>query len=166
MIKAINQKEMKKSQINYLYLLGFLFLFISCGKKPMFDEAYHFKDRIWSFNDTASFEVMVEDTTKQYDFILTLRTTTDYKYSNLWVHIASTAPDQSTSKVAQRINLARPDGSWIGRVSGTIVESKLHYSTTQFPLSGKYYFDITQAVHQDEIEEVLDLSLRIIEKEK
>ena len=133
----------------------------SCSDNALFDEAHEFKNRVWHISDTAQFTVEVTDTLQAYDFILTLRNSTNYEWSNLWVHIASTAPDGTTSKVAQRINIARPDGSWIGRVSGTIVESKLHYRTNKFPLSGTYQFEISQAVQENEINEVLDLSLRI-----
>lgn len=155
---------MRRKVIKY-YLLWFIpLLFISCGEQPYFDSAYSFKNKSWKESDTAFFEVEVMDTLQEYDFILTLRNTTDYKYSNIWVNIATTAPDNSTSVIAQRIKLAASDGSWLGRVSGTVVENRLHYKTNSFPLKGMYTFKINQAVQQDVIEEVLDISLRIVPK--
>ena len=149
-----------------IILLGFFFLLTSCGEKPFFDQAYSFPTDRWHVDDTARFEVQVEDTVSNFDFILTLRTRNTYKFSNLWVHILSTAPDNTTSKVAQRINLARPDGSWIGRTSGTLVESKLHYRTTSFPATGTYVFQLVQAVQQNEITDIVDISLRIVPVKK
>lgn len=148
-------------KVSLFIFLGCFFLLTSCGEKPFFDQSYNFPADKWSVEDTARFEVLVEDTLSKFDFILTLRTRNTYKYSNLWVHILSTAPDNTTSKVAQRINLARPDGSWIGRTSGTLVESKLHYRTTSFPKSGTYVFQLVQAIQQDEVADVVDISLRI-----
>ena len=156
--------EMKRKTIKYGLFWLLPLLFISCGEQAHFDSAYSFDKKKWHETDTAIFEVKVDDTIQEFDFILTLRNTTDYEYSNIWVNIATKAPDQTTSVIAQRINLTAPDGSWLGRVSGTIVENRLHYRTNSFPLKGLYEFKINQAVHQEEIKEVLDISLRILPK--
>lgn len=155
---------MRKKVIKYSLLWLLPLLFISCGEQPYYDSAHSFDDKVWQETDTAVFKVDVEDTLQEYDFILTFRNTTDYKYSNIWVNIATTAPDQTTSVIAQRINLAAPDGSWLGRISGTVVENRLHYKTNNFPIKGVFEFKINQAVQQKAIEEVLDISLRIIPK--
>lgn len=155
---------MRKKVIKYGLLWLLPLLFISCGEQPYYDSAHSFDDKVWQETDTAVFKVDVEDTLQEYDFILTFRNTTDYKYSNIWVNIATTAPDQTTSVIAQRINLAAPDGSWLGRISGTVVENRLHYKTNNFPIKGVFEFKINQAVQQKAIEEVLDISLRIIPK--
>ena len=154
---------MRRSRlITYLSfaLLSVMFL-TSCGDQAYYNEAYNFDDNTWSDQDTAHFEIDVTDTIHPFNFILTLRTSTQYQYSNIWVYIISEAPDGSRSKVAQRIPLARPDGSWIGRVSGTIVESKLKFDSKPFPIKGKYTFDIVNATQQEELDEVLDISLRV-----
>jgi gliding motility-associated lipoprotein GldH len=134
---------------------------VSCSETAIFDQVKSFDNKTWSQGEQLVFEVDVDDTIRPYDFEITLRTTTDYSYSNLWIYISSQAPDDVTSKVAQRINIARPDGSWIGKASGTIVESKLIYRTQSFPFKGKYIFTIEQATQEDEIKNVLDLGLRI-----
>ncbi|MEX2483543.1 MAG: gliding motility lipoprotein GldH [Brumimicrobium sp.] len=154
-----------KSNSHYIKVFLFstvaLLLLSSCGKQPYFDEVHNFEDEVWTEQDTATFNVPVDDTINSYDFIMTLRTSTDYKFSNIWVHVITTAPDNSTSKVAQRIPLARPDGSWLGRVSGTIVESKLRFDSKQFPIKGDYKFEIVKATQNEDIDEVLDISLRV-----
>jgi gliding motility-associated lipoprotein GldH len=127
----------------------------------MFDQVESFKDKSWTQDEKIVFEVEVTDTLQPYDFEITLRTTTDYAFSNLWIYISSKAPDDVTSKVAQRINIARPDGSWIGKASGTIVESKLIYRTQSFPFKGKYTFTIEQATQEETITDVLDIGFRI-----
>lgn len=148
--------------LTYLSLvLVSIILLTSCGEKPYFDEAYSFEDNNWSEKDTAHFEISVDDTIQPFNFIMTLRTSTQYQYSNIWVYVIAEAPDGTKSKVAQRIPLARPDGSWIGRVSGTIVESKLRFDSKPFPIKGNYTFDIVNATQKGNIDEVLDISLRV-----
>jgi gliding motility-associated lipoprotein GldH len=152
---------MIKRSNNFLFIGLISLLLSSCSSDTLFDQVESFKSKAWVQGDQIIFEVDVEDTLQPFDFEITLRTSTDYAYSNLWIYISSKAPDDVTSKVAQRINIARPDGSWIGKASGTIVESKLIYRTQAFPFKGKYVFTIEQATQNEKIEHVLDLGLRI-----
>ncbi|WP_165779320.1 gliding motility lipoprotein GldH [Brumimicrobium salinarum] len=133
----------------------------SCTSPAMYDQTYDFENQSWSKSDTAIFEVEVGDTVLNRDFILSLRTTKSYLYSNLWIYIMITAPDGSTSKVAQKIPLANPDGSWIGRVSGSLVESRLRFDSKPFPIKGTYVFKMVNATQEEVIGEVLDIGLRI-----
>ena len=137
---------------------------VSCGEGAYYDNVYSFDNSTWVKSDTANFQVEVDDTTHQYNFELSLRTTVEYGYSNLWMYILSTAPDGTTSKVAQKIPLARPDGSWLGNVSGTIVQTDVQFASKHFPLQGEYNFQFVNATQQDTIDEVLDIGLRIRKK--
>jgi gliding motility-associated lipoprotein GldH len=146
---------------SFISVLGLLTLLQSCGEQPYFDEVYSFDDKSWDKKDTAVFKVVVQDSVVIHDFILSLRTSKDYLYSDLWVYIMVTAPDGSTSKVAQKIPMARPDGSWIGRVSGALVESRLRFDSKPFPIKGEYLFKITNATSEKLIPHVMDIGLRI-----
>jgi len=154
---------------NNVMLYGFTLLvlsaaLVSCGEGAYYDNVYPFDNSSWVKSDTAAFQVEVDDTTHQYNFELSLRTTVEYGYSNLWMYILSTAPDGTTSKVAQKIPLARPDGSWLGNVSGTIVQTDVQFASKHFPLQGAYKFQFVNATQQDTIDEVLDIGLRIRKK--
>jgi|SRR5690554_4873708 len=133
----------------------------SCNDGAFYDQVYSFDDQSWDKKDTAFFRVDVQDTVTNRDFILSMRTTKDYLYSDLWVYIMITSPDKTTSKVAQKIPLAHPDGSWIGRVSGTLVESRLRFDSKPFPIKGEYIFMITNATQEESIPHVVDIGLRI-----
>ena len=147
--------------ISFSTVFGFFALLQSCGDGAYYDQVHNFDDKSWSKIDTAIFKVEVDDSVTNHDFILSLRTTTEYLYSDLWVYIMVTAPDGTTSKVAQKFPLARPDGSWIGRVSGTLVESRLRFDSKPFPINGKYVFKITNATQEEAIPYVMDIGLRI-----
>jgi gliding motility-associated lipoprotein GldH len=133
----------------------------SCGEGAYYDDVYSFENKTWHKSDTASFVVPVTDTTNLFKFSISLRTTASYEYSNLWIYILSTSPDGSTSKVAQKLPLARPDGSWIGNVSGTVVQTDVRFAAKHFPLKGDYSFEFINATQQEEVEHVLDIGLRV-----
>ena len=138
-----------------------LIVLSSCGEQAYYDDVYSFEDDQWDKTYTAVFKVPVEDTTYRFKFSISLRTTTEYAYSNLWVYILSTAPDGSTSKVAQKLPLARPDGSWIGNESGTVVQTEVSFAAKHFPLKGDYKFELLNATQQESLDHVLDIGLRI-----
>lgn len=142
-------------------LVGTL-VFQSCNDQAIYDESYNFSQSTWTKKDTVSFKLEINDTITEYESVITLRTKKDYLYSNLWCYILVTSPDGSTSKVAQKIPIANPNGAWIGRVSGTLVESKLRFDAKPFPLKGTYLFQLVNATQEEEIPYVEDISLRIL----
>jgi gliding motility-associated lipoprotein GldH len=136
---------------------------LSCNDLPTYEKAYSFKDNVWKQNVKPIFVVDIQDTTKAYNFTLTLRTTTDYKYSNLWVYLNTKTPDKQTAREAFEIKTAYDDGAWIGKKTGTIVEHTLNFNKRKLPQKGKYVFILEQGITQSLVDEVLDISLIVEE---
>jgi gliding motility-associated lipoprotein GldH len=148
---------------NALLFLSLLFIFSGCQDNAYYQKSYGFKNNMWSQNVKPKFEIEFQDTTKLYDFILTLRTTTDYKYSNLWIFLNSKPPVGESVREPYEIKTTFPDGSWIGKETGTIVEHQLVFKRRRLPFKGKYKFVVEQAITEKIIDEVLDISLRVEE---
>ena len=142
-----------------------LFLIVACSNLPTYEKAYTFKDKVWKQNVKPVFVVDIQDTTKAYNFTLTLRTTTDYKYSNLWVYLNTKTPKKQTAREAFEIKTTYPDGTWIGTKTGTIVEHTLNFNKRKLPQKGEYVFILEQGITQSLVDEVLDVSL-IVEEVK
>lgn len=146
-----------------LFLVPLLFFFASCEDNAFYQKSFGFQNNSWTQNVKPKFVVEFQDTTKLYDFILTLRTTTDYKYSNLWIFLNSKPPVGESVREPYEIKTTFPDGNWIGKETGTVVEHQLVFKRRRLPFKGKYQFIIEQAITQKTIDEVLDISLRIEE---
>lgn len=138
-------------------------LLTSCGEQPLYEKVYSFEDRTWSVDQKPEFKVSIEDTTSVYDISLTLRTTTDYKFSNLWVFLKTTIPDGQSERKPFQIRIANEDGSWIGNKTGSVVETSLDFPARKLPMKGEYIFTVEQAVTQSVIDEVLDIGLSVKE---
>lgn len=151
-------------KLNYLIPITFvLLLFVSCSENAFYTKSYSFENNTWNQKIKPLFKVTIEDTSKVYNFILTLRTTTDYEFSNCWIYLNSTTPNKEKAREPFEIKITNVDGSWIGTKSGTIVENNLFFKQRKFPQKGTYVFAIEQAVIQKELAEVLDIGLRIEE---
>ena len=154
-----------KRPLNGAFLALSLVL-ISCGEAPFYDKAYSFEDREWAQDVKPSYEVDIEDFNKEYDFTLSLRTSTDYSYSNLWVFMKTITPDGATAREPFEIKITKTDGSWVGEKSGSIVTTKLYFKKRKLPMKGKYKFIIEQGITQSKVGEVHDLTLQVEEAKK
>jgi gliding motility-associated lipoprotein GldH len=146
-------------------LLTCIALLTSCGKDAYYSKSYQFENESWSQKVKPKFVVDFQDTTKLYDFIIALRTSTDYKFNNLWIFLNSKPPSGAASREPYEIKTTYPDGSWIGKKSGSIVEHQLIFKRRKPPYKGKYVFEIEQGISQKVIDEVLDISF-IVEETK
>jgi hypothetical protein len=62
--------------------------------------------------------------------------------------------------------MADPNGNWIGKKSGTVVEHQLIFQRRKAPFKGKYKFELEQAITEKRVTELLDISLEVQVSEK
>lgn len=147
-------------RISWILLSGLLLL-SSCGEQPHFEKVYSFKNKTWSQEVKPKFKVKIDDVSVPYSFVINLRTTTDYKYNNLWIFLKTETPDGAVERLPFEIVVANPDGSWTGTKTGTIVESSLDFQARMLPMKGEYTFTIEQGITSSEVDEVLDIGFRV-----
>ncbi len=150
-----------KTTIKIGPLVLFMFLILGCSSDPTYEKTYGFSNGQWAQNVKPSFTVEIQNTTKEYDFTLTLRTTTEYKYSNLWIYMSTTTPDGQKAREPFEIKITNPDGTWAGKKTGTVVENSIYFRKRKLPQTGKYIFQIEQGITNSIVDEVLDIGLLI-----
>lgn len=152
---------MKKRTLNWLMAALVVLSITSCGETPLYTKSYSFPDNTWKQDVKPVFKVNIPDTTTYYNITITLRTTTDYPYSNLWFFLHSKTPGGQTGREPVKMDIAYPDGSWIGETSGTIVTTTVSYSHRKFPQKGWYTFTLEQGITQESAKEITDISYTI-----
>lgn len=156
-----------KQKSSFIILLCILSVTVfSCQEAATFEKIYAFETNHWEQKVKPRFVVNIQDTTKSYNFALTLRTTTDYKYSNLWIYMTTLTPNGKKAREPFEIKVAHPDGSWVGKKTGTIVENVLNFNQRKLPMKGYYTFIVEQGITNQSIDEVLDIGLLVVEAEK
>ena len=137
----------------------------SCNKDVLFDDTKKIPGNVWNQEDKVRFEVPVDDTLNTYMFLLNIRHSTDYSYSNIYFFINSTFPDGTRARDTVECVLARPDGKWLGKGITGIRDNQLLLRTgLRFPVKGNYLFEFEQAMREDRLEGIMDIGLRL-EKE-
>jgi gliding motility-associated lipoprotein GldH len=137
--------------------------FTSCGEQPYYEKVYSFDNNVWSQKVKPRFEVDIKDISKPYNFIVTIRTTTDYKYSNLWMYMNTITPSKEKGREPFQMLITNPDGTWTGIKTGTVVENSLYFKKRKLPKKGKYVFILEQGITESVIDEILDIDLRVEE---
>ena len=150
-----------KGTSKHLFVLVLLVMLSACGEPPFYEKSYSFDDREWPVDVKPSYTVEIDDIETPYDFKLSLRTSTDYPYSNLWVFLKTTTPDGTTAREPYEIKITNPDGSWIGQKSGSVVTSELTFSQRKLPKKGTYTFEVEQGITESKVSEVHDLTFTV-----
>lgn len=134
---------------------------ISCSETPYYEKVYSFDNNEWKQDQKSVFKVSIDDTSSVYRFVLTLRTTSEYKYSNIWLFWNSETPLKEKVREPFEMKIANPDGSWTGKNSGTVVENQLTFASKKIAVPGEYIFTIEQAVTESVLDDVLDIGLSV-----
>ena len=108
-------------QVGILFVLALLMG--ACTTKTSYQKSFAFEHEQWKQNVKPTFRVEIADTSAFYDFTLTLRTTTDYKYSNLWIYLNTKTPSGIAAREPFEVKTTYPDGNWIGNKTGSIVNT-------------------------------------------
>jgi gliding motility-associated lipoprotein GldH len=155
----IIQKRMNKKVFIFSALL--LVFLSSCMNQPVYEKSYSFKNNKWEINAKPTFKVDIQDTSKTYDFTITFRTTTDYEYNNVWFYLNSITPSGEKAREPFEMKITNTDGSWIGKKTGTIVETELFFKSRKLERSGIYSFYLEQGITEHTLKNVLDVGLRV-----
>ena len=148
------------------FLLFSIAIIAACTNSSVYNSSYQFKNIVWKQKTRPTFTVNIPDTTVTYDFTLSIRTTTDYKYNNLWIYLTTKTPFKQVIREPYEIKTCYPNGEWIGHKTGSIVEHKIVFKRRKLPQIGKYTFIVEQGVIQSALEEVIDITFDVSKAEK
>lgn len=148
----------------FILLCGIMF---SCSDEALMDQRENFDNNSWGYQQKVSFDYEAKDSTDLVDILILFRTTIDYAYSNMFVIMETSMPNETTDTDTLQFILAEPSGKWIGNRVGNIVEFEIKVSkSVKFPEKGVYYFSFQHGMQDEVLNEVLDFGMRIIPSEK
>ena len=140
-----------------------VWLLTACQEQPFFQQSYSFKNNTWARKNSPSFKVEIKDTSKAYNFILTLRNATSYEYSNVWIYLNSKSPNKEFAREPFELKITDEKGRWLGKKTGSIVENRLVFRNRKLSKPGTYTFVFEQGITKKVLYNVLDLGLEIEE---
>jgi gliding motility-associated lipoprotein GldH len=134
--------------------------------KMIVDQNTEIDNQIWSYNNKVRSDFEIKNTAIAYNLYLNLRVTPNYKYSNIFVLIHQTGPDNKTETIRYEFKLANPDGEWLGAGTGNLYSYQTIFkSNFKFALAGKYHVEIEQNMRDNPLRNVSDAGLRVEKSE-
>ncbi len=136
--------------------------FTSCGNQSLYDEHFEINRGLWPKDQSVYFKIDVPDTATPYDFYLTLRHNTNYRYSNIYFFLNTTFPNGNTTRDTLECILANDEGKWLGKGWGNIKEDDILLNKNmKFPVAGTYEFSFLQAMREDTLKDIISIGLKI-----
>lgn len=148
-------------KISALIIVAFS-LIISCTKKGNYEEYRKVNPSGWQQDSVAVFKFDIQDTKSIYNISLNIRNSGEYPYSNVWMFIDISAPDNSSVKDTVEFQLALPNGKWIGKGTSGIYSCQFPYrNNVFFPVAGTYSLKIKHGMRNESLKGISDVGIRI-----
>ncbi|MCQ2298064.1 MAG: gliding motility lipoprotein GldH [Bacteroidales bacterium] len=151
------------SKINLIVLMIGAFLMAGCHSQVFYTDEQRVDEDGWNLGEALEFEVDVPDTTTYYNFLIDLRSTNSYEYSNLFLFINTTFPDGSIAHDTLGCILADPrTGEWYGKQSGHYISERIPFhQNVRFAMPGRYHFEVRHGMREDNLKGMKNVGLRI-----
>ena len=135
----------------------------ACDGSIYYDESRSVNEHGWLPQDTLTFDVDVDDTVHLFNFLVEVRNSVTYPYSNTFLFINTTFPDGSVAYDTMECPLADPEGRWLGKRTGRYVDARyrLRGGSARFPMTGRYRFAVTNGMRDSAISGIKDIGLRV-----
>mgnify|MGYP002624118962 CR=1 FL=1 len=135
----------------------------ACDGSIYYDSSRSVDEHGWLPTDSVVFDVDVDDTVSYFNFLIGVRNSITYPYSNTFLFITTTFPDGSMSRDTLECPLADATGRWYGIRTGRYVDSRyrLRGGSARFPMEGRYRFEVANGMRDSAIAGLKDISLRI-----
>ena len=157
--------EMRSRRRRLLPVACFSFLALlltACDGSVFYDESRAVNEHGWSPADSVAFDVTVDDTLRMFNFLVEVRNSISYPYSNTFLFVHTTFPDGSVAQDTLEYPLADVSGRWMGRRIGRYVDTRYYFRrNVRFPMQGDYRFTLTNGMRDSAIAGLKDIGFRI-----
>jgi gliding motility-associated lipoprotein GldH len=140
----------------------FVFLLSACDPQRVYDNNKTIEQGKWQYENKLPFDVQVTDTQRMYNLYVNLRVGADYKYSNIFLWLHTTNPENKTDKRRVEFRLANQAGKFLGSGLGDLYDYQLpvikNFRLTQ---PGFYRFELEQNMRDDTLLHVLSAGVRL-----
>lgn len=145
----------------FLILLSVLLL-VGCDTNRVFEKNVELQNETWDYRDRLKFDVDIQHTDWQYNFLFNFRHRGSYPYRNFYFFFHMVSPSGETAKDTVHCMLADPSGKWLGTGSGNVIDNQILFKhKVLFQEQGTYHFEIEQGMRDEKLTGVLDAGLRI-----
>ncbi len=135
---------------NILFVSLITILFVSCTDTLVYSEYSATTNGSWNRDDIKRFEVKDLDSLSPHDVFIMVRNDNTFPYSNLFLIAEINTPNRQIIRDTLEYEMAKPDGQWLGKGFGSVLENKLWYKENiVFDDAGVYTIKLSHAMRQN-----------------
>ncbi len=144
-----------------LLLLWSAILLQGCGDPIVVQDKHTFSDvHPWTYQDSLEIDFEISDTSQYYDLKLCLDFLDTYPYQNLYLKIGTKYPDNAWVYSQLNVDLAYPDGKWVGDCSGHNCSAEINLiQNFYFREVGSYAISVAQYTRTDSLKDMCGAKL-------
>lgn len=142
-------------------------LLSACDKNAVMDENISLPENRWDVNNVVKLETEITDTVTPHNLYINVRNAGGYAFSNLFLFMNTYTPDGKLARDTIELVLADERGQWMGDGMGDIWDNRILFKKDfVFPQSGKYRFELEQAMRINPLPGIMDVGMRIEKSSK
>ncbi len=158
----MNFKIPGRNIFRYICVIVVLISLSSCDRNVVFEDNVKLPENRWEQKNAVQFTVDIQDTITPHNLYINLRNAGGYQFSNIFLFFTTTSPSGKMERDTLELTLADASGKWLGDGMGDIWDNRqLFKSGFRFPESGKYIFQLEQAMRIDPLPQIMDAGIRI-----
>lgn len=139
------------------------FALLSCDN-TIFNDVKVINNGLWEYNDSISFNIKVNKENEPFNVYIDIENTDNYKYSNLFLFVNITSPNNTTITDTIDVFMADYKGKWVGNPKGdNYYGNYLFKRAVAFPKAGIYKTTITQGMRADTLKGITKIGITVKE---
>ncbi|NPA33812.1 MAG: gliding motility lipoprotein GldH [Chlorobi bacterium] len=115
----------------------------------------------WRLHDTLTFNIVVSDTSRTFDLVITVSATDDYQWRNLITQMIVEYPDGYKEQRLLNLPLSSDEGFWYGRKVSGFHEIEIPIGEIKFPKEGTYSFRLFHWMRENEVKGIARIGLAL-----
>ncbi len=148
------------------FILLVLTIFQQCQNSYYYEAEIEIPESGWDSKQAAIFETEITDSLQNFNIIFNLGNTNEYRFSNIWFFVKTTAPSGASHKDTLEYIISKKSGEWLGKKSGGSWISKMYFKNAiRFPEVGKYKFEIWQGMRTKNLKGITQMGIMFEEVE-
>lgn len=135
-----------------IFVAGIVLLGLtSCSDNGVYREFHNIPDGKWHKDSVQTFVFHSTDSLSKNNIYINLRNNSDYEYSNLFLIVGISFPDNYQIVDTLEYEMTDKNGRYLGTGISDVKENKLEYKTNvSFPLKGDYQINIQHAMRKNQ----------------
>ncbi len=140
-----------------------LFLTGCGGPEVVFTEHADLGPQGWAYADSVNYVYKINDTSQQYDLVLSVDHAPDFPSQNFYVRLTTHLPDGRLLQQPLSLQLANNFGEWYGDCSSTGCSADIALQEgTRFADTGEYRLVVSQYSREDPLPDITGLGFRVV----